>query len=106
MKRGDVWWVRFGPSAGGEIRKRKPAVIVTNNVAISHLNRVQVVPLTTNVSRVYLGEIIVVVNGRPHKAMADQLTTVSKERITDFFGRLSDSDIEGLNTIVRFYLEL
>ena len=106
MKRDDVWWVRFGPSVGGEIRKRRPAVIVTNNVAISHLNRVQVVPLTTNVSRVYPGETIVVVNDRPHKAMADQLTTVSKERIADFFGRLSDSDIESLDTIVRFHLGL
>ena len=106
MKRGDVWWVRFGPSVGGEIRKRKPAVIVTNDVAISHLNRVQVVPLTTNVSRVYPGEVIVVVNGRPHKAMADQLTTVSKERIADFFGKLSDIDIESLDTIVRFHLGL
>lgn len=106
MKRGDVWWVRFGPSVGGEIRKRRPAVIVTNDVAISHLNRVQVVPLTTNVSRVYPGETIVVVNGRPHKAMADQLTTVSKERIADFFGKLSNSDIESLDTIVRFHLGL
>lgn len=93
MKRGDVWWVRFGPSVGGEIRKRRPAIIVTNDVAISHLNRVQVVPLTTNVSRVYPGETIVVVNGRPHKAMADQLTTMSEERIADFFGKLSDGDI-------------
>ncbi len=106
MKRGEVWWVRFGPSVGGEIRKRRPAVIVTNDVAISHLNRVQVVPLTTNVSRVYPGEAIVVVNGRPHKAMADQLTTVSKERIADFFGKLSDSDTESLDTIVRFHLGL
>ena len=88
MKRGEVWWVRFGPSIGGEIRKRRPAVVVTNEVAISHLNRVQVVPLTTNVSRVYPGEAIVVVNDRPHKAMADQLTTVSKERIEAFFGSL------------------
>ena len=106
MKRGEVWWVRFGPSVGGEIRKRRPAVIMTNDVAISHLNRVQVVPLTTNVSRVYPGETIVVANGRPHKAMADQLTTVSKERIADFFGNLSDSDIESLDTIVRFHLGL
>lgn len=35
MKRGEVWWVRFGPSIGGEIRKRRPAVVVTNEVAIS-----------------------------------------------------------------------
>ena len=106
MKRGEAWWVRFGPSVGGEIRKRRPAVVVTNDMAISHLNRVQVVPLTTHVSRVYPGETLVVINDRPHKAMADQLTTVSKARIEAFFGKLSDGDIENLNAAVRLHLGL
>ena len=106
MKRGEAWWVRFGPSIGGEIRKRRPAVVVTNDVAISHLNRVQVVPLTTQVSRVYPGEALVVINDRPHKAMADQLTTVSKARIGAFFGKLSDGDIENLDAAVRLHLGL
>lgn len=106
MKRGEAWWVRFGPSVGGEIRKRRPAVVVTNDVAISHLNRVQIVPLTTHVSRVYPGEALVVVNDRPHKAMADQLTTVSKARIVAFFGKISDGDIENLDAAVRLHLGL
>lgn len=106
MKRGEAWWVRFGPSVGGEIRKRRPAVVVTNDVAISHLNRVQVVPLTTQVSRVYPGEALVVINDRPHKAMADQLTTVSKARIAAFFGKLSDGDVENLDAAVRLHLGL
>ena len=106
MKRGEAWWVRFGPSVGGEIRKRRPAVVVTNDMAISHLNRVQVVPLTTHVSRVYPGETLVVINDRPHKAMADQLTTVSKARIEALFGKLSDGDIENLNAAVRLHLGL
>lgn len=74
MKRGEAWWVKSGPSVGGEIQKRRPAVIVTNDVAISYLNRVQVVLLTTNVSRVYSGKILVALNDRPYKAMTDQLT--------------------------------
>ena len=101
MKRGEVWWVRFGPSVGGEIRKQRLAVVVTNDVALAHLNRVQVVPLTTNVSRVYPGETSVAINDRPHKAMADQLTTVSKERLAAFFGTLSDGDIENVDATVR-----
>ena len=106
MKRGEVWWVRFGPSVGGEIRKQRPAVVVTNAVALAHLNGVQVVPLTTNVGRVYPGETIVEINDRPHKAMADQLTTMSKERIVAFFGTLSDGDAENVDAIVRLHLGL
>ena len=106
MKRGEAWWVMFGQSVGGEVRKRRPAVILTNNAAIAHLNRVQVVPLTTNVSRVYPGEAVVVIHGRPHKAMADQLTTVSKVRITNLFGELSAGDLEKLNATVALHLGL
>ena len=47
-----------------------------------------------------------VVNGRPHKAMADQLTTVSKERIEAFFGSLSEGNVENLDTIMRLHLGL
>ncbi|MBM3748009.1 MAG: type II toxin-antitoxin system PemK/MazF family toxin, partial [Acidobacteria bacterium] len=47
MLRGEVWWVSFDPSLGGEVRKTRPAVIVSTDAANCALNRVQVVPLTS-----------------------------------------------------------
>lgn len=63
MKRGEVWWVEFDPSVGSEIRKTRPAVIVSNDGANRHLVRVVVVPLTSNTGRQYPGEAFITLSG-------------------------------------------
>jgi mRNA interferase MazF len=106
MKRGEVWWVEFAPSAGGEIRKKRPAIIVSNDASNRNLNRVQVVPVTSNVKKFFPSESPVTIAGKDAKAMADQLTTVSKARLVGLVGRLTPTELQQLERVVMMQLGL
>jgi len=106
MNRGEVRWAEFDPSIGSEIRKTRPAVIVSNDVANRHLTRVVVVPMTSNISRQYTGEALVIAGGKRSKAMANQITTVDKSRLKSQLGTLSNADMQAVEEAIKVQLAL
>ena len=95
-QRGEVWLVSFDPAIGGEIQKTRPAVVLSNDTANALLNRLQVVPISSQVNRLYPAEAYITLNGERRKAMADQITTVSKLRLIRCLGALSSEDLGGV----------
>jgi mRNA interferase MazF len=88
------------------MRKTRPAIIVSNNGANMALNRLIVVPLTSQIAKVYAGQAMVTLNAEPRKAMADQLTTVSKERLRSKLGELAPTDVAAVERAILAHLAI
>lgn len=80
-RRGDVYWVNLDPLIGTEIRKTRPAVVVSNDSCNRYGSRVVVLPITSNVDSLYPGEASVEVKGKRGRALGDQIRSVDKARL-------------------------
>lgn len=106
MLRGEIWWVNFSSSTGGEVQKVRPAIIISNDASNKALNRVQVIPMTSNVSKCYPCEAYVELKGKRSKAMADQIVTVSKLRLTSKLGKITHQNLADVERVIRLQLDL
>lgn len=104
MKRGEVWWVEFDPAVGSEIKKIRPAVILSNDLANRHLSRVVVVPVSSSAGKIYPGEARISVAGKPGKAMADQLMAADKSRLKSSLGTISKPELQAIEAAVALHL--
>ena len=101
-----MWWVQFDPTVGSEIKKIRPAIIISNHAANRNLARVMVMPLTSNTAQIYPGEALVTVAGQQSKAMADQIMAADKARLTRLVGSLSKPDLVAAEDAIRMHLGL
>ncbi len=94
VAQGQVWWVNLDPTIGSEIRKSRPAVVVSPDELNAHLNTVIVVPLTTG--RAYPFRIATTVAGQDGVAAVDQVRTIDKRRLVRKLATLKGDQLKSI----------
>jgi mRNA interferase MazF len=105
-RRGDVYWVNLDPVIGTEIRKTRPAVIVSNDSCNRYGTRVVVLPITSNVDSLYPGEARVEVKGKPGRALGDQIRSVDKTRLGARSATLTPAEMAKIDEALAITLAL
>lgn len=105
-RRDDVYWVNLDPVVGTEIRKTRPAVIVSNDSCNRYGTRVVVLPITSNIESLYPGEAIVEVKGKHGRALGDQIRSIDKSRLKARAGRLTADDMSRVEEALAITLDL
>jgi mRNA interferase MazF len=109
MKRGEILYADLSPTVGSEINKRRPVLIVSNDANNRAASTVTVLPITSNLTRVYPFEVALsqADSGLPKdsKIQAQQIRTIAKERITSTaLGRLAADKLREVDAAIRLHL--
>jgi mRNA interferase MazF len=99
-KRYDIHWVELDPARGRELRKTRPAVIVSLDVLNRALETVVVCPLTTRLHPSWRTRLQVRVAGKRAEIAADQIRTISKSRLGKKLGSLPGRDAAALRRVL------
>jgi mRNA interferase MazF len=99
-RRGDIYWVTLDPALGSEIRKTRPAVVISNDSRNAHGARVVVLPITSNVTLLYPGEARIKVRGRPARVLGDQIHSIDKGRLRARIGVLNPAELRAAEAAV------
>jgi mRNA interferase MazF len=105
-RRGDVYFVALDPTVGTEIRKTRPAVVVSNDSCNAYGARVVVLPVTSHVETLYPGEARIRLKGVPARVLGDQIRSIDKSRLRSRMAVLTRDELLDVETAVRITLGL
>ena len=112
IRRGDIYWVNLDPTIGSEIKKQRPALIVSNDSANRYSPLVTILPISSKVSKPYPFEVLLPAGSGGLKltsiVKANQIRTVDKQRLVDTpLGRITDPEtFAKINQALKIHLNL
>jgi len=109
MKRGEIYFANLNPTVGAEIKKTRPVLVVSNDANNSVADTVTIIPITSNIKKVYPFEVLLKTQDtglkKISKAQCHQIRTVSKLRISgNIAGTIGKETMEKVEYAVKLHL--
>ena len=106
MNRGDIYWCDFEPATGAEVKKLRPAIIISNDLNNQFSDVMQVIPITSNTTNVYPCECLIETPHKMAKALGGQIVTLDKSRVKSFISKVSLKEMRQLEKVIMLQLGL
>lgn len=110
IKKGQIFLAALDPAVGSEIQKTRPVIIVSNNINNKYNSVVTIVPITSNVTKIFPFEVFIKkgVAGLPKdsKGKADQIRTLDITRLIKELGTLPVDIVSQLDAAIKIHLAL
>ncbi len=95
----EIWLVTLNPAVGSEMRKTRPAVVVSPDEVNAHLTTVIIAPMTTSI-RNWSFRVDVNFEGTMGQIATDQLRAVDISRCVKRLGRIETPVIAELQNVL------
>lgn len=108
IKRGEIWLVTLDPTVGSEVKKTRPAVIISNDLNNQYANTVTVVPVSDRGAKVYPFEVSLRKKTdlvkKDSKVLCSQVRTVDQSRLVKSFGKIGKNKIAEIEQALLIHL--
>lgn len=110
IERGEILLVEFDPTRGSEIKKTRPAIVVTNNIANKYAGVLMVVPITSQkIDKIFPHEVLLSNDDgliKISKANISQMRAIDRTRIKSKLGKVSPKNLREIDVALKLHLGL
>lgn len=101
-----MWWIALDPAIGTQIRKTRPALVISNDSCNRYGSRVVVLPLTSNIESLYPGEALIVLRGKQARVLGDQIRSIDQSRLRSRVSLVTTEELLEVERAVAITLHL
>jgi mRNA interferase MazF len=108
--KGEIYLAELSPTIGSEISKKRPVLIVSNDINNQFADTVSIIPIISTTTKIYPFEVLLPKNEgnlkNDSKAKCNQIRTIDKKRIERRFGKISSQKLKDIENAILIHLDI